>query len=434
MSSGGTPSDRIDLPQEELPKRWYNVTADLPDLPPYVHPATREPLGPEAFEPLFPRECVRQEFSRERFIDIPGELRELYVRIGRPTPIYRARRLERYLRTPARIYYKREDLSPTGSHKLNTALAQAFYAAREGLEYLTTETGAGQWGSALSLATALNGIRALVFMVRVSYNQKPYRKYVMKLYGAEVVPSPSDRTQAGRRFLEEDPEHPGSLGIAISEAIEAAMSDDRAKYSLGSVLHHVLLHQTVIGEEARRQMELAGEDVDVLIGCVGGGSNFAGLTFPFIREILEGRASYRVIAAEPTASPSLTEGEYRYDFGDAAGTTPLIMMYTLGHDFVPPPIHAGGLRYHGAAPTVSLLKRKGVIEAVAYPQEEVFEAARIFAMTEGLIPAPETAHAVKAAVEEALRAKREGREDVILFNYSGHGLLDLQGYAQVLGL
>ncbi len=425
---------RVDLSQEEIPTYWYNIVSDLPYLPPPIHPATKEPLGPEDFYPLFPKECVDQEFSKEKYIKIPEELREFYVRIGRPTPLYRAKRLEEYLRTPARIYYKREDATPTGSHKLNTALVQAFCAAREGLEYLTTETGAGQWGSALSYATSMMGLRALVFMVRISYQQKPYRKLVMKLYGADIVPSPSDRTEIGRKYLEQDPNHPGSLGIAISEAIETAMKDERAKYSLGSVLNHVLLHQTVIGLEARKQMEIVGEKPDVLIGCVGGGSNFAGLTFPFIEEILRGKEEYKVIAVEPRASPSLTEGEYRYDFGDSAGVTPLIKMFTLGHDFVPPPIHAGGLRYHGAAPTVSLLKSKGVIRSVAYPQEEVFEAGRIFAMTEGLIPAPETTHAVKAAIDEALKAKEEGKKKVILFNFSGHGLLDLKGYEDVLGL
>ncbi len=425
---------RVDLSQEEIPVYWYNIVSDLPDLPPPIHPATKEPLGPKDFYPLFPKECVDQEFSREKFIKIPEELREFYVRIGRPTPLYRAKRLEEYLRTPARIYYKREDVTPTGSHKLNTALVQAFCAAKEGLEYLTTETGAGQWGSALSYATSMMGLRALVFMVRISYQQKPYRKLVMKLYGADIVPSPSDRTEIGRKYLEQDPNHPGSLGIAISEAIETAMKDEKAKYSLGSVLNHVLLHQTVIGLEAKKQMEIVGEKPDVLIGCVGGGSNFAGLTFPFIEEILRGKEEYKVVAVEPRASPSLTEGEYRYDFGDSAGVTPLIKMFTLGHDFVPPPIHAGGLRYHGAAPTVSLLKSKGVIKSVAYPQEEVFEAGRIFAMTEGLIPAPETTHAVKAAIDEALKAKEEGKEKVILFNFSGHGLLDLKGYEDVLGL
>ena len=426
---------RVDLSQDEIPRSFYNILADLPDLPPPKHPETGEPLGREAFYPLFPKECVDQEFSTERYIPVPEELREMYIRIGRPTPLYRAVRLERRLRTPARIYYKREDVSPTGSHKLNTALAQAYYASKEGVEVLTTETGAGQWGSALSYATNAFGLKARVFMVRISYNQKPYRKYVMKLYGAEVVPSPSDRTEVGRRFLMEDPEHPGSLGIAISEAIEAAMTDQRAKYSLGSVLNHVLLHQTIIGQEVKAQLEAIDETPDVLIGCVGGGSNFAGLTFPFIGEVLRGEADgYEIIAAEPKACPSLTEGEYRYDFGDTAKTTPLLKMYTLGSDFVPPPIHAGGLRYHGAAPTVSLLRHMGIVRPVAYAQEEVFEAARLFAEAEGLIPAPETAHAVKAAIDEALKAKERGEEKVIVFNFSGHGLLDLQGYSQVLGI
>lgn len=423
---------RMDLKGEDLPKYWYNIVSDLPDLPPPIHPATREPLGPNDFYPLFPKECVNQEFSKERYVAIPEELREFYLRIGRPTPLYRAKRLEEYLGTPAKIYYKREDVSPTGSHKLNTALAQAFYAAKEGLEYLTTETGAGQWGSALSYATMMMGIRALVFMVRISYLQKPYRKLVMRLYGAEVVPSPSDRTEVGRKYLERDPEHPGSLGIAISEAIEAAMKDDKAKYSLGSVLNHVLLHQTIIGLEAKKQFEALGEKPDILIGCVGGGSNFAGFTFPFLEEVLKEKGSYDVVAVEPSAVPSLTDGEYRYDFGDTAGITPLLMMYTLGHDFVPPPIHAGGLRYHGAAPTVSLLKKKGIIRSIKYPQEDVFEAGRIFARTEGIIPAPETNHAIKAAIDEALKAKKDGERKIIAFNFSGHGLLDLKGYEDVL--
>lgn len=425
---------RVDLGKEDLPTHFYNIVADLPDLPPPIHPETKEPLGPKDFYPLFSKECVDQEFSKERYVKIPSEVRDLYLRIGRPTPLYRARRLEEYLRTPARIYYKREDVTPTGSHKLNTALMQAYCAYKEGLEYLTTETGAGQWGSALSYATSMVGLKALVFMVRISYQHKPYRKFVMKLYGADVVPSPSDRTEIGRKYLKEDPNHPGSLGIAISEAIEAAMKDEKAKYSLGSVLNHVLLHQTVIGLEAKKQMDLAGERPDVLIGCVGGGSNFAGFSFPFIEDILKGKEEYDVLAVEPKACPSMTEGEYRYDFGDSAGITPLIKMYTLGHDFIPPPIHAGGLRYHGAAPTVSLLKSKGIVRSVAYPQEEVFEAGRIFARTEGIIPAPETAHAVKAAIDEALKAKEEGKEKVIVFNFSGHGLLDLKGYEDVLGL
>ncbi len=426
---------RIDLDVSAIPRRWYNILADLPDLPPMKNPETGEPVREVDLEPLFARECVRQEFSRERWVEIPEEVREMYERIGRPTPLYRAERLERYLKTPARIYYKREDVTPTGSHKLNTALAQAYYAAEEGTETLTTETGAGQWGSALSYAGAMTDRRVLVFMVRVSYQQKPYRKYVMRLYGAEVVPSPSELTRVGRRFLEEDPNHPGSLGIAISEAVEAAVTRESTKYALGSVLNHVLLHQTVIGQEVLAQLEEVGEKPDVMIGCVGGGSNFAGFTFPAVGKVLRGEMrGVRFLAAEPEACPSMTGGEYRYDFGDSAKTTPLLKMFTLGSDFVPPPIHAGGLRYHGAAPTVSLLKAKGVVESVAYPQDEVFRAARLFAETEGLIPAPETSHAVKAAIDEALRAKEEGEERVIVFNYSGHGLLDLEGYAQVLGI
>ena len=436
LSDLGWESMKILLDPEEMPKYWYNILAEVGDeLPPYLDPDTKQPVPREAFEALFPKECVRQEFSRDRYIPIPEELREHYLRVGRPTPLYRARRLEERLRTPARIYYKREDLSPTGSHKVNTALAQAYYAAREGLEVLTTETGAGQWGSALSYACAMMGMRAMVFMVRVSYQQKPYRKYVMMLYGARVVPSPSDLTEVGRRFLEKDPNHPGSLGIAISEAIEYAVKHDEAKYSLGSVLNHVLLHQTIIGQEVMLQLEEAGEKPDVMIGCVGGGSNFAGFIYPFVGKVLRGETKgIRFVAVEPKACPSMTEGEYRYDYGDTARMTPLIRMYTLGHEFVPPPIHAGGLRYHGAAPTLSLLVNKGVVESVAYTQEEVFEAARLFAETEGLIPAPETAHAVKAAIDEAIRAREEGEERVIVFNYSGHGLLDLEGYRQVLKL
>ncbi len=423
---------RIDLSREEIPSYWYNIVSDLPDLPPPIHPATKKPLGPRDFYPIFTKECVDQEFSKERYIKIPDELRELYIRIGRPTPLYRAKRLEKYLKTPAKIYYKREDVTPTGSHKLNTAIVQAFCAAREGLEYLTTETGAGQWGSALSYATAMMGIKAIVFMVRISYLQKPYRKLVMKLYGADIFPSPSDKTEIGKKYLEKDPNHPGSLGIAISEAIDMAKNSDKARYSLGSVLNHVLLHQTIIGQEVKKQFELIGEKPDILIGCFGGGSNFSGFTFPFIEEILKGKEKYDVIAVEPTAAPSMTNGEYRYDFGDSAGITPLIKMFTLGHDFIPPPIHAGGLRYHGAAPTVSLLKSKGIVRSVTYAQEETFEAGRIFAMTEGIIPAPETTYAVKAAMDEALKARENREEKVIAFNFSGHGLLDLKGYEDVL--
>jgi len=426
---------RVDLSEEEIPRFWYNILSDLGEIPPMMDPRTKEPLSTDALTVLFPKECVRQEASKERRIEIPEEVREQYIRIGRPTPLYRAERLEEYLKTPAKIFFKREDVTPTGSHKLNTALAQAYYARQEGTERLTTETGAGQWGSALSYAGAMFDLNILVFMVRVSYNQKPYRKFVMKLYGAEIVPSPSDRTEVGKRFLKEDPEHPGSLGIAISEAIEVAVKDEKSKYSLGSVLNHVLLHQTVIGLEVLEQLRRLELKPDVMIGCVGGGSNFAGFTFPAIGRVLMGEEKgMRFVAAEPVACPSMTKGEYRYDFGDTARTTPLLKMFTLGCDFVPPPIHAGGLRYHGAAPTVSLLKKEGVIESVAYPQKEVFKAAKLFAELEGLIPAPETSHAVKAAIDEALKAKKEVKEKVIVFNYSGHGLLDLVGYHQVLGL
>jgi len=420
---------------DEIPKFWYNILSDLGEIPPMLDPRTNEPLSADALEVLFPKECVRQEASKERSIRIPEEVREQYIRIGRPTPLYRARRLEEYLRTPAKIFFKREDVTPTGSHKLNTALAQAYYAKQEGTERLTTETGAGQWGSALSYAGAMFDVNILVFMVRVSYNQKPYRKFVMKLYGAEVVPSPSERTEVGKCFLKEDPEHPGSLGIAISEAIEVAVKDEKIKYSLGSVLNYVLLHQTVVGLEVLEQLKRLELEPDVMIGCVGGGSNFAGFSFPAIGRMLRGEMKkMRFVAAEPVACPSMTKGEYRYDFGDTGKTTPLLKMFTLGCDFVPPPIHAGGLRYHGAAPAVSLLKKEGVIESVAHPQEEVFKAAKLFAELEGLIPAPETSHAVKAAIDEALKAKEEGKEKIIVFNYSGHGLLDLVGYQQVLGL
>uniref|UniRef100_A0A7J3X667 Tryptophan synthase beta chain n=1 Tax=Thermofilum pendens TaxID=2269 RepID=A0A7J3X667_THEPE len=420
------------LSEDELPKAWYNVLPDLPEPPPPpLNPATGDPLPPEAFERLFPRELVKQEFSGERFIPIPEELLEVY-RLWRPTPLIRAEKLERALKTPARIYYKYEGVSPPGSHKPNTALAQAYYNAREGVERLTTETGAGQWGSALAFATNLFGLKCTVYMVRASYEQKPYRRVLMHLWGAEVVPSPSPRTEAGRRILERDPNHPGSLGIAISEAIEDAVSHEGTKYSLGSVLNHVLLHQTIIGLEAVRQMEEAEDFPDYVVGCVGGGSNFAGLAYPFYHLKVSGKApkDTRFIAVEPTACPSMTKGVYTYDFGDTARLTPLLKMYTLGHDYVPPPIHAGGLRYHGAAPTLSLLVKHGLFESVAYNQVEVFEAAALFARTEGFVPAPESAHALKAVVDLALEAKRRNEETVILFNLSGHGLLDLQAYQE----
>ncbi|HLA46750.1 MAG TPA: TrpB-like pyridoxal phosphate-dependent enzyme [Thermoplasmata archaeon] len=424
-------SPKIVLGVDELPRSYYNILPDLPvPLPPPLNPSTHEPIGPEALAPIFPKEIIRQEMSTNRYEPIPEEIREAYLLLGRPTPLYRARRLESFLRTPARIYYKREDLSPVGSHKPNTAVPQAYYAMREGVERLATETGAGQWGSALAYATNYFGLKCTVFMVRVSYDQKPYRKYLMELFGAEVFPSPSDRTKTGRRFLENDGHNPGSLGIAISEALEAAVTGTNTKYSLGSVLNHVLMHQTVIGQETLRQLELADETPDVMVGSVGGGSNFAGFTFPAIRERLRGKLDTRFVAVEPESIPSLTKGRYEYDFGDTAEMTPLLKMYTLGHAFVPPRIHAGGLRYHGAAPTVSLLLDHGIVEARAFNQISTFEAGEIFAKTEGLIPAPETCHAIKGAMELALDAKRTNEPRVIAFNFSGHGLLDLEGYAQ----
>ncbi|RMF89608.1 MAG: TrpB-like pyridoxal phosphate-dependent enzyme [Methanobacteriota archaeon] len=425
---------KVLLDMDEMPRRWYNILPDLPEqLPPPINPATKEPIGPEDLAPIFPMELIKQEVSQERYIDIPEEVVEAYYRIGRPTPLYRARRLEKALGTPARIYYKREDVSFAGSHKPNTAIAQAYYNMKEGVEKLSTETGAGQWGTALSLGCALFDLACEVFMVRVSYDQKPYRRIIMELYGSTVNASPSDKTNAGRSVLEKDPNHPGSLGIAISEAIEVAATNENTKYSLGSVLNHVLMHQTVVGQEALLQFDKIDVKPDVMIGCVGGGSNFGGFIFPALGRRLRGEDnSTRFLAVEPVGCPTLTKGEYRYDFGDTAMTTPLLMMYTLGHDFVPSPIHAGGLRYHGDAPTVSLLHKTGDIDAVAYDQLSTFEAGRLFTKTEGLVPAPETCHAVKAAIDEALDAKKKGEERVIAFNLSGHGLLDLKGYADFL--
>ena len=419
---------RIDL----IPKYWYNIVSDLPEpIPPYLKP-NGSVIKPHELERVFAKELVKQEFSNERFIAIPEEIRDLYIELGRPTPLLRARRFEKVLKTPAKIYYKYEGVLPTGSHKINTAIAQAYFNKIEGIERIVTETGAGQWGSALSLAGALTGLRVRVFMVRVSYYQKPYRRVLMQLYGAEVYPSPSKLTEFGRKLLREDPNHPGSLGIAISEALEDVLSDEKARYCLGSVLNHVLLHQTVIGLEAMKQLEVIGEYPDVVIGCVGGGSNFAGIAYPFLEHRLRGKREIKFIAAEPKACPSLTQGEYRYDFGDTAQLTPLLKMYTVGHRYRVPPIHAGGLRYHGAAPSLSLLIHEGFIEARAYDQVEVFEAARIFAQTEGIVPAPETAHAVKAVLDVALEAKRRNEEITILFNLSGHGLLDLSAYEEFL--
>ncbi|GBD28586.1 Tryptophan synthase beta chain [bacterium HR31] len=422
---------KVVLPESELPKAWYNILADLPTPPPPpLHPGTKQPVGPADLEPLFPREIILQEVSTERWIEIPEPVREVY-RLWRPTPLIRARRLEAALRTPARIYYKYEGTSPAGSHKPNTAVAQAFYNRQAGVRRLTTETGAGQWGSALAMACRMFGLECTVYMVRVSYEQKPYRRVLMETWGAEVVPSPSDRTRAGRAIREQQPDSPGSLGIAISEAVEDAATHDDTKYSLGSVLNHVLLHQTVIGLEAKRQMELFDDYPDVVIGCIGGGSNFAGLSFPFLQDKLRGR-DLRVVAVEPTACPTLTRGRYLYDFGDTARMTPLVKMYTLGHTFIPPRIHAGGLRYHGDAPTVCLLYDQGYIEAVAYPQNAVFEAAVTFARTEGIPPAPESAHAVRRAIDEALACRESGESKAILFNLSGHGHFDLAAYEEYL--
>ena len=420
------------LSEKEVPEHWYNVLADLPSpLPPPIHPATHQPIGPEALAPLFPMALIEQEVSTERYIPIPDEVREIY-KLWRPTPLYRAHRLEQALQTPAHIYYKYEGVSPAGSHKPNTAVAQAYYNREAGVRRLTTETGAGQWGSALAMACAFFGIELKVYMVRVSYEQKPYRRVMMETWGAQVVPSPTGDTNAGRAILAQDPDSPGSLGIAISEAVEDAATRDDTNYSLGSVLNHVLMHQTVIGQEALKQMEMAGEYPDAVIGCVGGGSNYAGLALPFMRErLVEGRKT-RFIAAEPEACPSITRGEYRYDFGDTAGTTPLLQMHTLGHSFVPPGIHAGGLRYHGMSPIISKLCAEGNMEAKAFHQTKVFDAAVQFARTEGILPAPEAAHAIQATIDEAVAARESGESRVLLFNLSGHGHFDLGAYEQYL--
>ncbi len=420
------------LDEKDLPTRWYNVMADLPSpVPPPIHPVTHEPIGPEALAPLFPMALIQQEVSTDRYIDIPDEVLEAY-KLYRPSPLHRAHRLERALDTPAHIYYKYEGVSPAGSHKPNTALAQAYYNKQAGINKLTTETGAGQWGSALAMGCAFFGLELKVYMVKVSYHQKPYRRVMMETWGAQVVASPTSDTHAGRAILEQDPESPGSLGIAISEASEDAATKDDTNYSLGSVLNHVLLHQTVVGQEAMKQMEMAGDYPDVVIGCIGGGSNYAGLCLPFMRDRLVGGKSTRFVAAEPEACPTVTRGEYAYDFGDTAGTTPLMQMHTLGHTFVPPGIHAGGLRYHGMAPIISKLCADGHIEARAYHQNAAFQAALQFARSEGIIPAPETAHAIRAAVDEALAAREAGEQRVILFNFSGHGLLDLAAYEAFL--
>ena len=423
---------RFTLPESELPTHYYNIAADLPEpLPPPLHPGTKEPIGPEMLAPLFPMELIKQEVSAERFIEIPEPVREVY-RLYRPSPLIRALGLERALDTPARIYYKNESVSPAGSHKPNTAVAQAYYNQAEGVRRLTTETGAGQWGSALAFAGALFGIETKVFMVKVSYEQKPFRRSFIETFGAQVVASPSTETNAGRQILAADPDSTGSLGIAISEAVEEAATREDTKYSIGSALNHVLLHQTVIGQEAIKQMEMAGEVPDVVIGCAGGGSNFSGIAFPFLRDRLTGNSSTRFLAVEPASCPSLTRGEYRYDFGDTVGMTPLLKMHTLGHEFRPAPIHAGGLRYHGMAPLVSHLYELGFLEAKAYGQNTCFEAAVQFARTEGIIPAPESSHAIRAAIDEGLEARDAGEARVILFNLSGHGYFDMAAYDQYL--
>ncbi len=419
---------KILLSEKELPTAWYNIIPRLPSPPaPPLNPKTGEPVKPEELEAIFPQALIQQEMSPEPWIEIPSAVRDVY-RLWRPTPLCRARNLEKALGTPARIYYKNESVSPPGSHKPNTAVAQAYYNKEAGIKRLATETGAGQWGSALSFACKLFGLQCTVYMVKVSYEQKPFRKSLMHIWGAEVYPSPTTRTQAGKKILEENPDSTGSLGIAISEAVEDAATHEDTNYSLGSVLNHVLLHQTVIGLEAQKQLALVEEKPDILIGCVGGGSNFAGFAFPFLGDILEGKLEAEVIAVEPTSCPTLTKGLYQYDYGDTAGLTPLLLMHTLGHSFEPPAIHAGGLRYHGDAPLLCQLVKEGYIKPRAYPQNPCFEAALLFAQTEGIIPAPETSHAIRAAVDEALKCKETGAEKVIVFNFSGHGHFDLAAY------
>ena len=424
---------KVLLAEADIPERWYNILPDLPEPPsPYLHPATLQPLGPADLAPIFPQAIIAQEVSQDRWIEIPEQVREVY-RLWRPSPLYRADRLEKALDTPARIYFKYEGGSPAGSHKPNTAVAQAYYNAQEGVKRLTTETGAGQWGSALALAGSFFGLEVTVYMVRVSYEQKPYRRVLMETWGATVHRSPTDLTNSGRSVLARDPDSPGSLGIAISEAVEDAATREDSKYSLGSVVNHVLLHQTVIGIEAKKQMEMAGEYPDVVIGCVGGGSNYAGLSYPFMADKLSGaRPGTRFIAAEPAACPTLTRGIYAYDFGDTAGVGPVVQMHTLGHNFVPDPIHSGGLRYHGDAPSLCVLVRRGLMEARAYAQNECFAEAVRFARSEGFLPAPEPSHALRAVAEEAAAAREAGDSRVLLFGMCGHGHFDMSAYEAFL--
>ena len=423
---------RFDLTQADIPAAWYNLNADFPEpLPPALHPGTKQPLPPEALEAILPKNLIAQEISDEPWIEIPEPVREIYA-LWRPTPLLRAVRLEKALNTPAHIYYKYEGASPAGSHKVNTSVPQAYFNKVAGTKRLATETGAGQWGASLALACSLFGLECNVYMVKVSYEQKPYRRMLMHTWGATVNASPSNLTEFGRKVLAEDPQCPGSLGIAISEAVEDTVKTPNTKYSLGSVLNHVCLHQTVIGEETIKQMRKAGEEPDVIFACCGGGSNFAGLAFPYIRRKIKNRKKYRIVAVEPSACPSLTKGELRYDFGDTAGLTPLLKMFTLGHTFMPPSIHAGGLRYHGMSPMVSHALHLGLIEAEAYHQTKVFEAATLFARTEGIVPAPESSHAIAAVVNEAEKCREAGQKKVLLFNLSGHGLLDLSAFENYL--
>ena len=425
---------RFDLPHDAIPSAWFNLMPDLAQkvqpLPP-LSPITKQPIGPEDLTPLFPMSLIGQEVSTEQWIDIPGPVIDVY-RLWRPAPLFRATRLERALDTPARIYFKYEGGSPAGSHKPNTAVPQAYYNKEAGIRRIATETGAGQWGSAMAMACSFFGLECTVYMVKASYDQKPYRRVFMETFGANVLASPSETTNAGRGILEAHPGSTGSLGIAISEAVEDAATHEDTNYALGSVLGHVLLHQSVIGLEAQQQMELAGEQPDVIIGCVGGGSNYAGISYPFMAEKLRGNANTRFLATEPAACPTLTKGVFAYDYGDTAQMAPIVPMYTLGHDFVPAPVHAGGLRYHGDAPSLSLLVREGYMEAKAYTQNAIFEAAVLFAKTQGIIPAPEPAHAIKGAIDEALAAKEAGEERVILFNLCGHGHFDMQAYDDYL--
>ena len=419
---------KITLNSNEVPKEWYNINADLPcELPMPQNSEGKDQIA--SLQKAFTKAGLEQEFATERYIKIPKEVRKLYMQMGRPSPLFRATKLQEYLDTPAKIYYKREDTSPTGSHKLNSAIPQAYFAKKEGVERLTTETGAGQWGTALSLACNLLDLECTVYMVKVSFNQKPDRKNIMNIYNGNVYASPSENTKIGRQILAENPDHPGSLGVAISEAMEEALENDDVKYTLGSVLNHVMLHQTIIGQELKKQLEIADETPDVMIACAGGGSNFAGSLFPFIKDKIDGKSDTQFIAVEPSACPTLTEGKYEYDFGDVNGFTPMLKMFTLGHDFVAPTVHAGGLRYHGMSPQVSLLAKEGFIEPRSAHQRDVFEAGITFARNEGILPAPETTHAIKVAIDEALKCKQTGEEKTIVFNFSGHGMLDLKGYA-----